>query len=326
MRSLTVQGFEKCRTCGVPCKRIRPPKRLRLGELHVFRFLQQSPSEIVRTPRLGGSLQSGVEISGEEPAVATRHAEIVETLRGHLNRAGYAPGTVEQRCNRLLALPVSPERANQADVVASLGVNTSPQSKRVYLSALHAAYRDLIMLGVVHHDPTIGVRLPTRGRTTPRPLTDEQLLRLLDGRGPERAWTVLGAYAGLRAAEVVNLYAEDLTMTAYGYAIQVVGKNDVKSLIPAHPLVVDLFAPGQRGPLWRMRPDTMSQRWGVWAENLGEPGLRFHQLRHTYGTRLYRSTQDLLATSKLMRHANINTTTVYAGLADDTGFKAVANL
>ena len=258
--------------------------------------------------------------------IATRHAEIVENLRAYLMRAGYAPGTIEQRCNRLLALPVSPERATQADVIASLGARTSPQTKRVYVAALHAAYRDLQLLGVVHHDPTVGIRLPTRGRTTPRPLTDDQIERLMQGDGPERSWTVLGAYAGLRAAEVVNLYAEDLTRTDYGWAIEVVGKGDVRSLIPAHPLVVDLFAPGSRGPLWRLRPDSMSGRWSVWAADLGEPGLRFHQLRHTYGTRLYRQTQDLLTTSKLMRHSNINTTTVYTGLADDAGYKAVAGL
>lgn len=257
---------------------------------------------------------------------ATRHAKMVETLRQHLIRSGYAPGTIEQRCARLAALPVPPDRATQADVLVSLGTGTKPASKRVYVASLHAAYRDLMALGLVDHDPTIGIRLPTRGRTEPRPLTDEQLGVLMDARGPERAWTVLGAYAGLRASEVVNLYAEDLVKTDHGYALEIVGKGDVKSLVPAHPEVVALFEPAMRGPLWRMRSDSMSHRWSSWAADLGLPGLRFHQCRHTYGTRLYRQTQDLLVTSKLMRHANINTTTVYTGLADDAKFQAVAGL
>jgi integrase len=259
--------------------------------------------------------------------MSSQHAEIVEKLQDHMARAGYAPGTINQRCARVQALPVSPEVATQADVLASLPVGTSAATKRVYVAALHAAYRDLMMLGLAHHDPTIGIRLPSRGRTNPRPLTDEQLATLMAGDGPERSWTVLGAYAGLRSAEVVNLYAEDLVRTDYGYALEVIGKGNVAGLIPAHPEVVALFERGaQRGPLWRMRPDTMSTRWGAWASDLGLPGLKFHQLRHTYGTRLYRQTQDLLVTSKLMRHANVNTTTVYTQLADDSGFAAVAGL
>jgi len=259
--------------------------------------------------------------------MSRRHAEIVEKLRDHLQRVGYAAGTIEQRCNRLAALPVSPDVATQADVMASIAGRTSPATKRVYVSTLHAAYRDLIMLGVCGHDPTIGIRLPSRGRTQPRPLSDEQLELLMANHCPERAWTILGAYAGFRASEVVNLFAEDLVKTNYGYAVEVMGKGNVRGLVPAHPLVVELFERGaQRGALWRMRPDAMSTRWSAWASELGLPGLRFHQCRHTYGTRLYRQTQDILTTSKLMRHNNINTTTVYTQLADDSGYAAVANL
>jgi integrase len=258
---------------------------------------------------------------------AMRHADVAEKLQHHMVKIGYAPGTIKQRLACLAKLPVHPTVATQADVIASLSTGAGPATKRVYLSSLKACFRELILLGICDHDPTVGVRLPSRGRTQPRPLTDEQVDRMLAQTGPERAWTVLGCLAGLRAAEVVNLYAEDLTMTEYGYAIEVMGKGDVKSLIPAHPKVVELFERGaQRGPLWRMRPDSMSNRWGAWATDLGFPGLRFHQCRHTYGTRLYQQTQDILTTSKLMRHNNINTTTVYTRLADDLTFQAVAGL
>lgn len=258
---------------------------------------------------------------------ARRHADILEKLELHYLKAGYAPDTIKQRLSRMEALPVHPTVATQADVLASLPARTCPATKRVYLSSLKASFRELMLLGIVDHDPTVGVRLPKRGRGEPRPLTDDQLRILLAQSGPERSWTVLGCYAGLRSAEVVNLYAEDLVMTDYGYAIEVLGKGDVKSLIPAHPEVVALFERGaQRGPLWRMRPDSMSGRWTAWAAELGLPALRFHQCRHTYGTRLYQQTQDILTTSKLMRHANINTTTVYTRLADDSTYQAVANL
>jgi integrase/recombinase XerC len=239
---------------------------------------------------------------------------------------GYSEHTIVQRCNRLAALKVPIAQATQADILASLGT-ASPRSKRVYVASLKSSYRDLMHLGLAHHNPTDGIRLPSPGRAQPRPLTDAQLEQLLAGSGMERAWTILGAYAGLRASEVVHLYAADLVTTQYGQALEVAGKGNVKALIPAHPLVVGVFddAPA-RGPLYRMRPDSMSGRWAQWAGNQGLPGLRFHQLRHTYGTRLYRLTQDLLLTAEMMRHSNINTTTIYAKLADHKGYAAVSGL
>jgi integrase/recombinase XerC len=262
--------------------------------------------------------------------VSTEHAEnkeIVFQLRQHLTRLGYAQGTIDQRCNRLLEIPAPLTRATQADVLASLPPGASPKTKRVYVSAMSSGFRELMNLGLVHHNPTQGIRLPSAGRSVPRPLTDEQLATLMAGRGPERSWTILGAYAGLRSAEVTHLYAEDLVHTQYGQAIEVTGKGNVKALIPAHPHVVSVFANGpSHGPLWRMRPDSMSGRWSAWAGDLGLPGLRFHQLRHTYGTRLYQQTQDLLLTAEMMRHSNINTTTIYAKLADNKGHAAVVGL
>lgn len=256
----------------------------------------------------------------------TQNATVIESLRNYLVSVGYAEATIVQRCNRLAAIRVPLHLATQADILASLG-SASPRSKRVYVGSLKSAYRDLMQLGIVQHNPCEGIRLPSPGRTQPRPLTDGELALLLSGSGPERDWTVLGAYAGLRAAEVVHLYAEDLISTQHGYAIEVEGKGNVKALIPAHPDVVAIFthAP-DRGPLWRMKPDSMSGRWAAWAGQLGLPGLRFHQLRHTYGTRLYRLTQDLLLTAEMMRHSNINTTTIYAKLADGKGYAAVSGL
>jgi integrase len=258
--------------------------------------------------------------------MTSQNTFVIESLRNHLTSVGYAEATITQRCARLAALKVPIGEATQSDILASLGT-VSPRSKRVYVGSLKSAYRDLMQLGLVHHNPCEGIRLPTPGRREPRPLPDEALAVLMAGSGPERDWTVLGAYAGLRSAEVVHLYAEDLVTTQHGHAIEVEGKGNVKSLIPAHPEVVAIFARApERGPLWRMKPDSMSGRWSAWAGHLGLPGLRFHQLRHTYGTRLYRLTQDLLLTAEMMRHSNINTTTIYAKLGEGKGYAAVSGL
>ena len=47
------------------------------------------------------------------------------------------------------------------------------------------------------------------------------------------------------------------------------------------------------------------------------PAFRFHDLRHTFGTRLLRKTRNLKLVSKLMGHKSIETTMRYAHVLDD---------
>ena len=255
-----------------------------------------------------------------------RHAGIIEEYEAHLMRLGYAPGTVAQRVARLRALPVSPEVATSDDVLASLPADAMASTKRIYLTALRNAYRDLETMGLVSHDPTVGLRLPKPGRRLPKPLTDEQVDLLVSQTGRERDWTVLGCYLGTRAADVVNMYREDLFQTRSGWAVRLHGKGDVEAVVPAHPLVVDVIQRGpQRGPLWRLRADSMSQTWGIWAYDLGVEA-RYHMCRHTYGTRLYALTQDLLLTRDLMRHTSVATTQIYTAVEAEAQYKAVSGL
>ena len=255
-----------------------------------------------------------------------RHARTIEKYEAHAMRLGYAPGTVEQRVARLRALPVPPEDATTADVLASLPGDVKPSTKRVYLGALRAAYRDLITLGLVERDPTIGIRIPGVGRKIPRPLTDDQVETLLAERGRERDWTALGCYAGLRASDVVSLYAEDLVRTSSGMAIRLTGKGNVESMIPAHDVVVDVIRrQASRGPLWRMQAASMSHRWSSWAYDLGVSG-RFHQCRHWFATNVYRQSGDLLVTRDLMRHTSVATTQIYTAVDPEKHYLAVAGL
>lgn len=255
-----------------------------------------------------------------------QHAEIIEKYEAHAMRLGYAPGTVQQRVTRLRALGVPPEDATTADVLASLPADSKQATKRVYLGALRAAYRDLLSLGLVQRDPTIGVRIPGVGRNLPRPLSDEQVQALLAERGRERDWTVLGCYAGFRASDVVSVYAEDLVRTGSGMAVRVHGKGNVEALIPAHDLVVEVITrQATRGPLWRLQPASMSHRWAAWAYDLGI-SARFHQCRHWFGTNVLRSSGDLLVTRDLMRHTSVATTQIYAAVEPEAQYRAVSGL
>lgn len=246
-----------------------------------------------------------------------------------LGSRGYSPLTIKQRLHFLDMLG-DPATCTRSDVERLISTPTKASSRKVYLSVLRSIFTDLQGMGLVGHDPTIGVRLPRVQRTTPRPLTRHQVDTLLEHpRFRMRAWTMLGCFAGLRASEVTQVAANHLVPTDAGFALVVPhGKGAKEAMVPAHQRIVDLLQGVQpfEGPLWDMRPQSLSGAWSTYAHDAGFPGLRFHQCRHYFGTSVLRSTGNLLVTRDLLRHNSVATTEIYAKMMDDSGFQAVAGL
>lgn len=253
----------------------------------------------------------------------------VSQLVAYMRRVGYAPGTIDQRARLLDALPCAPEHATRADVLDSLPMDARPSTKRVYVSSMSAGFRDLITLGLMDHNPALGVRIPGFHRGIPRPLPPTVVAQLCQADGPrERDWTVLGIYGGLRASDVAGLYRDDLVETEFGWALALEGKGGVRALVPAHELVCEVMRRGpERGPMWRVSPAFVSTSWAHWVRGLTGGTYRFHQCRHTFATRVFQAAgRDLLVTRDLMRHASVATTQVYTSIAVDDGYRAVSGL
>jgi integrase len=255
--------------------------------------------------------------------------DLVTTYLVYLQQAGYASGTIDTRLRLLGKFPRPPQEMTADDVVGMLDANLSPSSRRVYLGCLRSVFRDLGTLGVVSHDPTGAVRLGRGGRSQPKPLAPSQVDLILGANRDcrEFAWSVLGMYAGFRASDVIGLYPEDLVETHTGWAVQMDGKGNVRAQVPAHPLVVEVIrAQGPRGPFWRITSDAMSRAWAAWALRLGLGTVRFHQLRHTFATRLYSATGDLLLVRDAMRHSSVAATQVYAQMDSRRTSEAISRL
>ena len=161
----------------------------------------------------------------------------------------------------------------------------------------------------------------------PDPLSEGDLCRLqARAAGDQRitAWIALGAYAGFRAHETARYDPRDLR----GDTLRVLGKGGRVDYLPVPPVLAAALAPfsSTTGPAWPVtRPDRVSHIIAAHARKAGVQ-MRYHQLRHRYGTQLYRTTRDLLLTMRLMRHTRATMTAGYAALGDDDGRQAANRL
>jgi integrase len=174
-----------------------------------------------------------------------------------------------------------------------------------------------------------GLRKPPAPRSIPNPIAERDLNDLLHkSQSDHRAWVLLGAFCGLRAHETAKLAAEDLHEGADGQTLlRVVGKGGRTDVLPVPPVVLAALNREGSGSFWpNLRPERVSRSISRVAAAMGVK-MRYHQLRHRFGTAVYRASgQDLLLTQRLMRHASPATTAGYAAVADDRFQEVVRHL
>ena len=171
--------------------------------------------------------------------------------------------------------------------------------------------------------PWNGVALPKQPRGRPKPLTDEEVVRLravIPEDSHARDLVEIGLKSGLRASEIAGLKAEDLR----DGEIHVCGKGDVVDSVPCHPDLERYFT--GRGSLFpEIGGNNVSTLVGHYMRKAGIRG-GVHRLRHTFGTRLYEATHDIYLVQKAMRHSTPAVTQVYAEIKRDRISTAIAGL
>ena len=237
------------------------------------------------------------------------HAEkSLAALEDFMVTTGYSPQTITQRMSLLRGMNRDPVVVTQAELLAAIPAGLTNASKRTYATALRSAMRDLVTMGLRLDNPLENVRVNAPQARKPDPLPTEVLELLLAQKlCDELHWTRLGALAGLRAAETSYARPGDVREGGQGPVLEVLGKGGRVALIPAHPLVVE----SMQAAAWRITPGGLSTRWASWARKLTGHTYRFHQLRHSYGTRMYLATKDPLLVRDLMRHASVRSTEAY---------------
>ena len=223
--------------------------------------------------------------------------------------------------------------------------NTSIDS---HITRLRSIYNSLRILGIVPEDHCPEKNLPKMKlkKYTPRPITKEQAIYLMtNAADPYREWFMLACLQGLRAMEIAKIRGdwlergEELEDGTQIWNLRVFGKGATELVIPAHPLIVELIQSKRTlGPLYSVQPHYLSKtvnremrRLGVMTKNKNDKAntsrISFHSCRHYFATAvLAASDNNLILTSRVMRHANPATTMRYAELVNGAEAKVVNSL
>lgn len=211
-----------------------------------------------------------------------------------------------------------------------------PQTRASARAALRALFVWAKLEGIRADNPMEGI--PTirvfqaPPRPTPESVLEEALEKSTQPGVDRRAHLVLllGAYAGLRRAEIVRLRVESIQEDG---RLRVLGKGGKTRLVPIHPALVEplreacrwsrdgwLFpSPLRDGPC---DPVTINRI----LRGVLPRGFSTHGLRHRFATQVHSRSKDLRAVQTLLGHSSLATTQRYVGVTDQDLVDAVETL
>lgn len=219
----------------------------------------------------------------------------------------------------------------------------APSTVARKVAAVKSFFDFLTAEGLVKNDPTEELASPKIGRALPKPISVDEVNRLLEQpskRGtPEskrdRAMLELLYATGMRVTELVTLNINDVSLTGTGF-VRCLGKGSRERVIPIHEQAVvalhdylDLGRPQivqnkDEKALFVNRRGERLTRQGFWlllkgyADDAGIAArITPHTLRHSFATHMLRGGAPLRHVQELLGHANISTTQVYTHLASD---------
>ncbi|MEF2279422.1 site-specific integrase [Deinococcus sp. YIM 134068] len=204
----------------------------------------------------------------------------------------------------------------------------APGSVKVRLAAARALFAALRWAGATDAAPLTDVRAardPVPAWEKRKPYSTRDIARLLKVADPQQAVIVLlGAHCGLRVSEMLGLARADLHLDAERPYLVVTGKRQKRQEVPvSRSTERALRSWVEMTPRLGPRALSLQTRKGV-SDQLRElctrAGVRYdgrhvHGLRHTAGTEVYRETRDLLEVRDHLRHASMETSSIYVNHA-----------
>lgn len=264
--------------------------------------------------------------------------DLINGYLTHLRAGGRRVQTIKTRREHLIAVShhfADPWKVSTADLALYLSrPDWSPSYRRSIRATFSGFYGWALDSGLINRNPVHKLAPVMVPRGLPRPADSDAVSEALAKADDRiRLAIELGAYAGLRIGEVVQVKVTDFE----GGSLRVNGKGGHERRVPLHPnLAMSLQA-----TLDRRERDGVTSPWlfpstrtgHLQPQSLGklvteQLGGRWtpHTLRHWFATQAYRSTRDLRAVQELLGHSRPETTARYAAVPEAALTAAVAGV
>ena len=242
---------------------------------------------------------------------------------------GTSTGTIKLRQSHMRSLATDVELITVAEMelVTWLEARSrilAPNSLKSMVTTFRGYFAWAHRTGVRDDNPAAWLKPVRVAPGIPRPIPERLLAQALAGADPiTRFMLLLGAYAGLRRAEIAGVHADHVT----DIGLIVLGKGGKHRVVPIHPLLVtELIAldgwafPSPVRPGQHVSPDYVEDRMQA---ALPKPWT-CHSLRHRFATASYRACKDIRVVQHLLGHSSVATTQVYVHVDEDALRAAVA--
>jgi integrase/recombinase XerD len=209
------------------------------------------------------------------------------------------------------------------------------------VASVRGLFAYLVEEGHLANDPSARLKGGRRGRTLPKPLSEEEMVSLLDSVPSatpfdrrDRALLELLYGTGARVSEVVGIGLEDLDFDEE--LILVTGKGSKQRLVPMgstlQETLVEYLGPGGRdsfpeakrsarlflnargGSLSRQGIDLVIDKRALVA-GIDRSRVSAHVFRHSCATHMLAHGADIRVVQELLGHASISTTQIYTAVA-----------
>lgn len=241
------------------------------------------------------------------------------------------PGQVEEATIRSFVASLSAATYGEGDDERPYRASSVART----LSSVRSFHRFMVRDGVADRDPAGGVSQPKLPRSLPRPLTVDEVTRLIEAPDPatpvgirDRAILELLYGAGLRISELVGLDVDDVDLDPG--SVRVLGKGGKEREVPLGRYgreAVEAY-------VTRTRPEFASakSRGALFLNQRGgrltrqscarllaahvatadiDRRVSLHTLRHSFATHLLEGGADVRVVQELLGHASVATTQIY---------------
>jgi len=228
-----------------------------------------------------------------------------------------------------------------------LANNISKSSCQRRIAAIRHFYEYLLENGIINNNPFIFISAPKKEKKYPDVLFKEQIEMLLNANKQrtddlmirDQALLELMYASGLRASEVTNLTIYNVD--SHNRVIRVFGKERKERMVPfsvSAQIYLTKYIKENRPMLLNKNIQAAKEKHlflNAQGKKLTSRGLEYilknielkcalpfslhpHMLRHSFATHLLDGGADLRLIQELLGHENINTTSIYTHVSDES--------